>query len=41
MNMPHSANRWNFATLLAQSVLVFFLVCKRFASRRPADSNVS
>ena len=26
MTMPHSDHRWNFATVLAQSVLVFFLV---------------
>jgi hypothetical protein len=34
-------NRWNFATVLAQSVLLFFLVCKRFSSRDPADPNAS
>ena len=26
MTMPHPDNRWNFATVLAQSVLVFFLI---------------
>ena len=34
-------NRWNFATVLAQSVLLFLLVCKRFSSRRPAAPNAS